>query len=348
MRVLVVADRMGALPADVAGTAVAEGWRAAAVDTEVAVVACGDAGVGFADAVAALWRATPTLISDNPDHLATCVLSDDRAVVALEPRPPVPGFHPEASSAPLGRAVYALLAERRPRRLVIDLAGTTAHDGGAGLLAELGATADVPLTAGVAALGGLTRIDIDSVRRSLAGIELIGVVPAAEADHQLLGLRGITSRRGSELGLDPALMLNTDAALENLARLVDPEAAAAAGAGACGGLAWAIIALGGRVLPAVDLLGEWASIPDTARLADVLVTTTTAFDFHHKGGAVVDRAAGWAADALRPCLVLAGDVMISDREMRLMGIEAAYQVAIADPERLRDAVTRVARSWTWA
>lgn len=339
---------MGAIPAAVAGTAVAEGWRAAAGDTEVAVVPCGDAGAGFADALAALWRVEPTLASDDPEHLATWVLADDRAVVAVEPSPELTGFRPEASSAPLGRAVRALLAEHRPRQLVIDLAGATAHDGGAGLLAELGAVADVPLTEGVTPLGGLGRIDLGAAHRLLDGIELIGVVPVAEANDHLLGLRGITSRRGTELGLDPALMLGTDAALERLARLVHPEAAAVAGAGAAGGLAWAILALGGRVLPGVDLLGELAGIPDTARLADVVVTTSTAFDFHHKGGGVVDRAAGWAADALRPCLVLAGEVMISDREMRLMGIEAAYPVLIADPDRLRDAVTRVARSWTWA
>ncbi|MGJ3507391.1 glycerate kinase [Enemella sp. A6] len=345
---LVVPDRMGAMPADVAGTAVAEGWRAAAGETEVAVVPCGDAGAGFADAVAALWRVEPTLASDDPDQLATWVVADERAVVAVEPRPDLTGFRPEASSAPLGRAVRALLSQHRPRRLVIDLAGTTGHDGGAGMLAELGATADVSLTDGVTALGGLGHIDIAPVRQLLDGIELVGVVPVAEASDQLLGLRGITSRRGTELGMDPAVMLSTDAALERLARLVDPESAAIAGAGAAGGLAWAILALGGRVVPAVDLIGELASIPDTARLADVVVTTSTAFDFHHKGGGVVDRAAGWAADALRPCVVLAGEVMISDREMRLMGIEAAYPVSIADPDRLRDAVTRVAGSWTWS
>jgi len=64
-----------------------------------------------------------------------------------------------------------------------------------------------------------------------------------------------------------------------------------------------------------------------------------------------------ASVALAPCIVIAGEVVIGAREMRTMGIEAAYAVRdSAADEALPSNVTadqlaalarRVARSWTW-
>ena len=52
-----------------------------------------------------------------------------------------------------------------------------------------------------------------------------------------------------------------------------------------------------------------------------------------------------AAAVLAPCVVVAGEVLIGSREMRTMGIDAAYAVG-ADGD-LAATARRVARSWTW-
>jgi glycerate kinase len=61
-----------------------------------------------------------------------------------------------------------------------------------------------------------------------------------------------------------------------------------------------------------------------------------------------------AAQALRPCVALAGQVLVGSREMRALGIESAYSLvdlvgeerAFAAPaEALADAAERVARTW---
>ncbi|MDX6323004.1 MAG: glycerate 2-kinase, partial [Propionibacteriaceae bacterium] len=76
-----------------------------------------------------------------------------------------------------------------------------------------------------------------------------------------------------------------------------------------------------------------------------------------RGGGVVAEAARVAAEALCPCIAVAGEVLIGGREMRTMGIESAYPVRESSMDRpvggdvtadeLAAVVARVARSWQW-
>ena len=62
-----------------------------------------------------------------------------------------------------------------------------------------------------------------------------------------------------------------------------------------------------------------------------------------------------AGEAVRPCIVLAGQVRIGGREMRALGVETAYSMSelvgaersLAAPfDALSDLAERVARSWS--
>ena len=62
-----------------------------------------------------------------------------------------------------------------------------------------------------------------------------------------------------------------------------------------------------------------------------------------------------AAEALRPCVALAGRVLVGSREMRALGIESAYSLvdlvgeeqALGDPAgSLARLAERVARTWS--
>jgi glycerate kinase len=178
------------------------------------------------------------------------------------------------------------------------------------------------------------------------------VVPAAEVGSPLLGLRGITSRRGRGT-VDPARMLQTDATLQRFAELAGGTVGETPGAGACGGIGLAVLALGGQLTSGPDL--ALAAVPDPPPF-DLVVSGCTVFDFATRGGGVVAAAARVAAAALGPCIVVAGEVVIGAREMRTMGIEAAYPVRESSLDDPVGAVTeaeiaatarRVARSWTW-
>lgn len=335
MRVLFASDRIGARSSREAGSDLAAGWPAAAR----AVLPIGEAGAGFVEATSDRLG-VGVESAGAAGGLVSSARTDEVAVVAVEGIAPTDGIPYDSSSVALGEAVVSVLGPTRPRQLLVDLAGLAVHDGGAGFLAALGATADGELTAGVTGLGTLSRIELDQVRERLAGIELVGVVPLGQLNQPLLGLRGITSL-GREADTPPELMLRTDAALEQLSALADAEAARQPGAGACGGLGFAVLALGGRLSTGSALALGSVSL----RGVDLVVTGCTSFDFAARGGGVVAAVATAAGAALSPCIVVADEVFVGAREMRTMGIDAAYAVGPAGD--LTATAHRVARSWSW-
>ena len=154
----------------------------------------------------------------------------------------------------------------------------------------------------------------------------------------------------------PELMLRTDAALEAFARLAAGPQATRGGAGACGGLGFGVLALGGRLSTGPALALSSPIGREALRGLDLVVTGCSAFDFASRGGGVVSAMAEAASHSLSPCIVIAGEVLIGSREMRAMGIEAAYPVresALDRPsgdvseEELATTARRVARSWSW-
>lgn len=350
MRVLVAPDRIGVLTSAQAGAVLAAGWP----DAEVTVLPVGEAGRGFIEAHAALLGAElePLVSAAGLVDLASTLRT---RVVALEPATDGEQRDPYgATSYELGAGLAAALQPGPPQEIVVDLAGPSAHDAGAGLLLALGATADVPLDAGARGLAGLTRLDLGAARKRLGTAELVGVVPEAELALPLLGLRGITARRRRPAGEDTELLLRIDATLEQFARLAAPKVAPAPGAGACGGLGFAVLALGGRLTSGPRLALESLG-PPAARRLDLVVTGCSVLDFATRGGGVIADLARVAAEALCPCIALAGEVLIGGRELRTLGVESAYAVR-SDPgpsadgigaEELAVLVERVARSWTW-
>lgn len=366
MRVVVASDTIGSLSSAQAGAVIATGWPGA----DVTVVIAGESGRGFAAATADGWGVE--LVSGVLDgRLVSWAHSEDAVVVSVvdQGRSPAPGIPGRASSYDLGRALKHALWERQTPvvTVLLDCAGIDTHDGGAGLLAALGAMADVPLDRGVDALASLSELDLGPARQLLAGARLVGVVPADQIDRALLGLRGITSVRGRIEGADTAELLATDAALEKLAHLAEtppgaaeptgPRLGARAGAGACGGIGLAVLALGGTLRTGPSLALGRQDVVTRIRGADLLVTGCSVFDFATRGGGVVAVAAEAAAAGLIPCVAVAGAVLIGAREMRTLGVESAYAIresAIDDPTggdvteaELTALMARVGRSWRW-
>lgn len=343
-------DAIGGLSSAAAGAVIARAFADAGA--QVAVIPMGEAGVGFVDACAALWGASTT----DAAGAVVAVSGDLMAVAPHGPGQPAVGFDPDASSRQLASG---WVGSAPGRTVYLDLAGNAAHDGGAGLLAGLGASASVPLDEGVAALRGMERLDLRPAFEALGGARLVGVVPVDERDTPLHGLRGITSRRGRETGMDPAQMLAVDAALANLAAEATLASGSAAplsespNAGACGGAALAVLALGGTIVTGPDALAQLSGLPQTLARAELVVTGYSQLDFGTSGGPVLRRVAELAAEHTSPVVAVAGRNHISARELRSLGIEQAYAIAPElDPESLdADVIARglapVVRQWAW-
>lgn len=386
MRVVFATDRIGSLSSARAGEALATGWSRRRPVDQLAVVPVGAAGAGLIEAYADLGGADVDLApgralgtgdgaerglhggpaADLADDVVLLMAVAEAQTVLVGVDGPDPARTPadgRATSVAWGEAIARAVApapDGSPvRTLAVDLGGCIARDAGAGLLARLGAVADVPLDRGVEALAQVSRIDLGPVRQMLADVDdLVAVVPADQADRMLLGMQGITSVHGAalrEAGLlwDPADLLRADATLQRFSALLAPDLADGPGLGACGGAAYALAALGARVVTGPQWLAEHAGLADTVALADLVVTGAGAYDFANRGGESVEAMVRLAGQAMRPAVAVAGLVTISAREMRTQGLEAAYALSDALPGTMvqvsvGDLVAmgeRLARTW---
>ncbi|TDT32741.1 glycerate kinase [Naumannella halotolerans] len=366
MRVLVVSGTVGALSADDSAQAIAAGWREADPAAQLAAVPMAGAGLGFDRALADLLGpgvelSVAAVADDSAAPVITVLRTAQTAVVTATPASGEEVWCPGASSEPIGRAIRAVIEDDRPQRLILAITPGAAHDAGAGLLRGLGALADGELGAGTTALAEIDRIDLRRVRPLLDGLELILVVPTAERDPHLLGLRGLSAQRGRAAGMDPAAILAADAAIERFAAALTaaggvPEAASAAGSGACG-FAYSLLALGAEPTTGPEAIRRLAGLEQSLRQSDLVVVGCDSLDFASRGGEVLAAATAWAGDLLIPVLVIADTVQIGNREMRALGVEAAHAVRPSAPALgnaqpgelgavdLQRLARRVARSW---
>jgi glycerate kinase len=209
------------------------------------------------------------------------------------------------------------------------------------------------LDRGPSSLETLESVDLSAVRARLAGVVLVA---ATDVDNPLLGLIGATNVYGPQKGVAEDRKIAVDATLERLAAATDKKLALAQGAGAAGGLGFALMLLGATRTPGITLVAEAVGLPGRARRADLVVTGEGAFDFSSRSGKVPYGVAQVAAEALRPCIALAGQVLVGSREMRALGIESAYatvdlvgeQASFADPAgSLARLAERAARTWSY-
>ncbi len=99
------------------------------------------------------------------------------------------------------------------------------------------------------------------------------------------------------------------------------------GAGAAGGLAGALLALGARRVSGADLVGELTGLDAALDGAGLAVTGEGSFDWRSLRGTPVTAVARSAAARGVPCLVLAGQVLVGRRGAAAAGVDAAYAVA---------------------
>ncbi|MGZ5417436.1 MAG: glycerate kinase family protein [Nocardioides sp.] len=364
MRLLIAPDKFaGTLTAVEAAQAIAEGWLRRAPGDEVDLAPMADGGPGFVDVLHAslggdLLATTVTGPYGEPVP-GSVLLHDGTAYVesaqacGLHLTAPDERDPERATTRGVGELIAAAV-DAGAAKVVVGLGGSGTNDGGAGLLAALGAVPEpaAALDHGPSSLASLESVDLSAARTRLDGVALVA---ATDVDNPLLGLIGATNVYGPQKGVAEDRKIPVDATLERLAAATDKKVALAKGAGAAGGLGFALLLLGAERAPGIDLVAEAVGLPERARKADLVVTGEGAFDFSSRSGKVPYGVAQVAADAVRPCIALAGQVLIGAREMRALGVESAYAVvdlvgetaSFADPAgSLAKLAERAARTWS--
>jgi glycerate kinase len=363
MRVLVAPDKFaGTLSAVEAAEAIAEGWRRTAPDDELDLAPMSDGGPGFVDVLhEALGGELLALTVRGPHGAptpATLLMAGDRGDIAYVESAQACGLHltgkegaETATTYGVGEMVAAAV-DAGATTVVVGLGGSGSNDGGAGMLAALGASADVPLDGGGAGLDGVSSVDVAAPRDRVGSVRLVA---ASDVDNPLTGLFGATKVFGGQKGIPDERLPVVDGWLEGYAAALDRRLALEKGAGAAGGLGYALLVLGATREPGIALVADAVDLPELARAADLVVTGEGAYDYSSGAGKVPHGVATLAEEALRPCVVLAGEVLVGAREMRAMGVESAYSVvdlvgeerAFAEPAAaLSELAARVARTWS--
>ena len=357
MRIVVAPDKFkGSLPAAEVAAAVAAGLRAVAGDAEILAMPVADGGDGTVDAaVAAGFERVPVTAAgpDGEPVRASYARRGDVAVVelacvcglALLPagrRAPL-----TASSFGAGEVLRAAL-DAGARQVVLGVGGSASTDGGAGMLAALGARvlgADGESVgrevAGRRVAGGA---DLESV----AALDLAGLHPAfrsgeasltlaADVDNPLTGLDGAAAVYGPQKGASPAEVARLDAGLRRwaavVAATVGKDWSAAPGAGAAGGVGFAAMAvLGARMRPGIELVLELTGLEARLAGADLVITGEGSLDGQSLAGKAPVGVARAAARHGVPVVAVAGRNTLTGAELAAAGIAAVYPLTAIEPD----------------
>lgn len=359
MRVLIAPDKYaGTLTAGEAAAAIAAGWADVAGGDVLDLAPLSDGGPGFVDTLhTALGGRVEAVTVTGPvgDPVpATILLVGPTAYVETAQACGLDltgGRGPRhATTYGVGELLLAAL-DAGAEEVVLGLGGSGTTDGGAGMLAALGATADRPLGQGPDGFAGLTTVDLAPALAALGDVRLVA---ASDVDNPLTGLFGAAKVFGPQKGLAEADLPAVDGALQDLAAATSRRLATDKGAGAAGGLGFGLLLLGATRRPGFDVVADAVGLAARAARADLVVTGEGAFDFSSRGGKVPAGVATLAGEAARPCIVLAGRVDVGNREMRALGVDSAYSMTDLAGERatsapadvLAELAARVARQWS--
>lgn len=373
----------GSLTAGQAATAMADGWWQGAPHDIVANVPLSEGGPGFVDAIAAsvsgsvhaalatdpLGRAVPAaiLVADAGGRPVAYVESAQAVGLhLLADSERDPGL---TTSFGLGALLLAAL-DLGVTRIVVGLGGSGTNDAGAGLLAALGVGSVLRLAAGGQALAEVTDRDLVGLQQARDRFRGVDLVAASSVEAPLLGLKGASAMYAAGKGATDTQAQSLENALGHFVSVVSrvrppatdllsgirlrPERDPGAGAG--GGLGYALSLLGARHRPGVDAVLDAVGFEPLLAAADLVVTGQGCFDWESLRGSVVAGVADAAARVGVPTVVIAGQAPVGRRESMATGLSGVYAVAerraqvaaaLSDPAVTLSARTaRVARTWS--
>ena len=364
MRVLIAPDDFtGTLTAAQAAEAIAAGWRSCAPDDALTLLPLSDGGPGFVLVIASATDAemVPVGVRGPLGETAIGVVAivERTAYVESAHGCGLALVHPDrrnacaATSYGVGQLIAAAI-DSGARTIVVGLGGSASTDGGAGMLAALGATATdaagnaIALDAGGAVLAAVAAVDLAPVRERLGDVQLIA---ATDVDAPLLGAQGAARGFAPQKGASPGDVDRLEDALSSWARACDPgDLSGASGAGAAGGLGFALMLLGAQRLAGIDVVREAVGLDDAIANCDLVVTGEGSFDWQSLRGKAVTGLASAALGQGRPVIVIAGRVEVGRREYAALGIAEAHAVGVAPGTNpagaLARAAARVADQWS--
>ncbi|HEU5427711.1 MAG TPA: glycerate kinase [Actinocrinis sp.] len=352
-RVVIAPDKFkGSATAAEVAAHLAAGIRHVAPAAELRLLPVADGGEGTVDAATASGFARHEITVTGPVGnrvRAAFALRGETAVVEMAEASGLRQL-PEGRLAPLDAGTYGTgeliraALDAGAKRIVLGVGGSASTDGGAGMLAALGARfldADGrELPGGGAALARLATVELDGLDSRL---ESASVVLASDVDNPLLGEHGAAAVYGPQKGAGPRDVAELESGLANFVSVLShaigeagARAARSPGAGAAGGIGFGALALLGATRESgievlLDVLG-FDAVLDGATL---VITGEGCLDrqtLHGKAPAGVAHAARRRGV---PVAAVCGRLDLTAREVEEAGFAAAYALTALEPDPAR-------------
>ncbi len=307
----------GSLTSVEVAEALCTGWRRVRPADEVALAPLADGGEGTLAAIEATggWERRTAPARDPIGRWidAPWLLSTD-GVTAIVELAAASGLSRLASGEldPIGSTTHGTgdlllaAADAGARHVVLGIGGSATTDGGRGILEALGATVD--------GAGRATTVDLSGLDGRLG---VISFEVACDVTNPLLGKRGAAATYGPQKGASPAQVRELD--VRNTAWADALEAAAGTdareipGAGAAGGVGFAMLCLAGRFVsfalrPGVELVMASVGFAERLAAADLVITGEGSIDAQTAFGKTALGVARLAEAAGVRCIAVGGGV----------------------------------------
>lgn len=277
------------------------------------------------------------VVTDARDGSKLAVL-ESALVVGLTMVPSEQRNPLNATSRGIGELITRVL-DLGIRSLLIGIGGTAVNDGGIGLLAALGV---VFVNKEGAALEGFGR-DLPHI----ASIDTSGLDPrlaecriavASDVTNPLVGPNGATFVFGPQKGASPEMASLLDAAMdayaERLEQALPGRHRETPGAGAAGGIGYALLMLGGELSSGAKLVAEAAGLGRHIASADFVLTGEGCSDKQTRFGKLPMFVAEAARKSGKPAILLSGS--LGDGWEELLPAYAGCFAATAAPASVEE------------
>jgi glycerate 2-kinase len=358
MKIVIAPDSFKeSLSAPEVSAAIAAGFREIFPDADYVLVPLADGGEGTTQAMVAatVGRTVPVRVTGPLGHPVAALygLSGDGRTAFIEMAaasglmlvPPGERNPLITTSCGTGELIRAAISAG-VSRIVIGIGGSATNDGGAGMLQALGMKL-LDANGREIGFGGdaLSRLD----RMDAAGLDPrlqeVVIDVACDVDNPLLGEHGASAVYGPQKGGTPEMIARLEANLAHYAAIIERDLgrdiATAPGAGAAGGMGAALLVLGGRLRPGIELILDAVGFEAIARDADLIITGEGRMDSQTLSGKAPLGVARIAKRLGTPVIAIAGSLAPDAGAMSGHGIDALFG-AVHHPCTLEDALANAA------
>ncbi len=219
------------------------------------------------------------------------------------------------------------------RQIILGIGGSATVDGGIGCAQACGLPVILEEGEPVCPTEPLTGADLARVVLIKHGrgspVERVGITVACDVSNPLFGPNGAAAIYGPQKGATPEQVRELDALLEQLARRCGKLAEAKVpGAGAAGGLGFAMLAFFGATLRSgIDIIIEATRLRERLRGADLCITGEGSLDGSSLHGKTPVGVARICKSLGVPCVALAGKVDVAAIDsVREQGLTACLPI----------------------